>query len=152
MDRARRQFVAVQPQDFQVLNQRLRGIQSQATRGQGAGGCVGLGGKLAFPSTVPFLIPRPADGSAVGGGCVACVTCSGFCLLIQFDSGPLGRAGSASTTSARVAKELGTDGDKFNFSFKRHFAELCHRLASCTSTNSRLLPAWHSHDSEEAQL
>lgn len=76
-------------------------------------------GRVESRAGVPLhrarLIPRSADGSAVGGGCVACVTCSGFCLLIQFDSGPLGRAGSASTTSARVAKELGTDGKSLTF-------------------------------------
>lgn len=66
--------------------------------------------------------PCPVNGSTAGVGCVvACVTCSGVCLLTQPDCGPLGQAGSSSTTSVRVAKEPGRDDRSFNVSFKRLF-------------------------------
>lgn len=97
--------------------------------------------RAGVPLCCACLIPRSADGSTADSGCVACVTCSGFCLLIQFDSGPLGRAGSASTTSARVAKELGTDDKSLTFlsrGFLQNFATVWRVAQVQTAVSCRL--------------
>lgn len=127
-----------------MLSRRPRGVQSRAVRGWGASGWV-YGGRAERRAGVPLrrarLMPRSADGSAVGVGCVACVTCSGFCLLIQFDSGPLGRAESASTTSACVAKELGADDKSLTFlskGFLQNFATVWRVAQVQTAVSCRL--------------
>lgn len=95
-----------------------RRIPERAARGRGArGGLAGMCGRPGRRSPPPC----PVNGSTAGVGCVACVMCSGVCLLTQPDSGPLGQAGSSSTTSVRVAKEPGRDDRSFNVSFKRLF-------------------------------
>lgn len=72
-------FIAVQPQRFQELSRRPGGVQRQAESRWLCGQPL----RRACP------MPRPAGGSAVGRG--ACVTCSGFCLLIPLDSGSAAR-------------------------------------------------------------
>lgn len=128
-----------------MLNQRPRGVQSQAVHGQGVSGCVGVWGRVEIQASIPLpcarLIPSSAYGSAVSSACVACVTRSGFCLLIQSDSGPLGQPGFTSTTSVHVTKELGTDDKSLTFLSKgvlQNFATVWRVAQVQTAVSCRL--------------
>lgn len=134
---------------FPDAHHRPGGIADRAMRGQGARG--GLAGMCGTPGrrSPP---PCPVYGSTAGVGCVACVTCSGVCLLTQPDNGPLGQAGSSSTTSVRVAKEPGRDDRSFNVSFKRLFCRTLPPFGELHKYKQPSPPAGHSHDSEEAGL
>jgi len=148
MDRAPRRLVAMQLRGVQMLNQRPRGVQSRAV-----GGRVGMCGKPSrrsprpcpFSTTVCWRQHRPRR---------TCCMCDGLWALFTNTvwQGPTGMGRIRFHHLYARRGRAGSGWQKLNFPFKRLFAELCHRLVSCTSTNSRLLPASRSHDSEEARL